>query len=105
MGIQKLLGFFGLRDIETKLYEELFLGGTLSASEIAKRVGISRTSVYDLLERLIESGLITETLQGGSKKFIVQPPEKIQLLIAEKENALNEAKHAAQELQQIYRAK
>ncbi len=102
MNIKKLLELFGLRDIEAKLYEELFMGGTLSASEIAKHVGISRTSVYDLLERLIEAGLVTETLQGSTKKFIVQPPEKIQLLIIEKENIINDAKRVVQELKRAY---
>ncbi len=105
MNIQKLLKLFGLRDIESKLYEELFQSGILTASEIAKRVGISRTSVYDLLEHLIEIGLITETIQRGTKKFIIQPPEKIQLLIEEKEKELNDAKCAAQELQQTYNLK
>lgn len=102
MNIQKLLRLFNLRDIETKLYEELFWGGMLSASEIAKRVGISRTSVYDLLERLIEVGLITEALQGGTKKFSIQRPEKVQLLITEKEKELSEAKLEAKELSQNY---
>jgi len=102
MNIQKLLKIFRLRDIEAKLYEELFLGGTLSASEIAKRVEVSRTSVYDLLEHLVAVGLITETLQGVTKKFIVQSPAKIQLLIAEKEQELNDAKCVTEELQQTY---
>lgn len=105
MNLKKILEPFGLRDIESKLYEELFLGGPQGASEVARRVGISRTSVYDLLERLIEAGLIIETLQAGTKKFIIQPPEKIQLLIIEKEKILNDAKRAAEELQQTYKQK
>lgn len=102
MNIKKLLDLFGLRDIEARLYEELFRGGIMAASELARRVGISRTSIYDLSERLIEVGLVAETLQGGTKKFIVQPPEKIQLLIAEKEKVLSDAKRAALELQKTY---
>jgi len=105
MNTKKLLALFGLRDIETKIYEELFSGGALTASGLAKRVGISRTSIYDLLERLTETGLVTETLQGGVKKFVVQPPGKIQLLIGEKERELGEAKQITQELQQAYEHK
>ena len=105
MKIGKLLELFGVRDIESKIYEELLARGTLTASEIAKRVGISRTSVYDLLENLVETGLIMEALQGTTKKFIIQPPEKIQQLIAEKEKILEEAKGIAQELQENYKQK
>lgn len=105
MNTKKLLGLFGLRDVEVIIYEELFAGGMLAASDLAKRVGVSRTSVYDLLERLIEVGLVTEALQGGVKKFVVQPPSKIQLLITEKEKELVEAKQVVSGLQDVYERK
>lgn len=105
MNIKNLLKLFGLRDIEVTTYEELFVGGMLTASDLAKRVGVSRTSVYDLLERLVEAGLVVETLQGGVKKFVVQPPGKLLLLISEREKSLAEAKHAVYELQKTYEQK
>ena len=76
MEIKKILSLFGLREIEIDLYEKLFYGGQMSASILAKQVGISRTSVYDLLKRLIDIGLIVETTANNAKSFVVQPPEK-----------------------------
>ena len=50
----------------------------------------------------MEAGLVTEILQGGVKKFLVQPPAKIQLLIAEREKSLAEATQVVRELQETY---
>ena len=51
MNIEALLSLFNLRDIEVEAYKTLLAGGLLSASEIARQMNVSRTSVYDLLSR------------------------------------------------------
>ena len=105
MKIDKLLSLFNLRKIELNLYETLFYEGILSASQLAKHIGVSRTSVYDLLERLMQIGLIIETQKGGVKMFVIQPPEKIHLLIKEKEKEITIAKNVLEELQKDYQNK
>lgn len=103
MNVKQLLAIFNLREIEADIYQQLFYGGQMSATQIAKQSGISRTSVYDLLDNLIERGLILETLKGGMKMFGVLPPEKIQLLIEEKEKSIILAKTALKDLQSEYK--
>lgn len=95
-----ILKLFRLRVVEMQVYEELFSLESAHASEIAKRVGVSRTAVYDLLDTLLEKGLITETTQGGVKTFAVQPPEKLELLIIEKKKGI---KNALAQLEQLKR--
>ena len=90
--VTQLLSLFGLREIEIKLYEALFCGKEMGASELAKQAGISRTSVYDLITRLKDEGLIIESQRGGIAVFSVQPSEKLQLLLAEKEREIVLAK-------------
>lgn len=102
MKIKELLSLFDLREIEIELYEKLFYGGMMSASELAKQANISRTSVYDLLERLIKAGLVAESLKSGMKMFLVQPPEKINLLLEEKEKAIVSAKDKIEDLKKDY---
>jgi len=102
MEIKKILSLFGLREIEINLYEKLFYGGQMSASILAKQVGISRTSVYDLLKWLIDIGLIVETTANNAKSFVVQPPEKLKLLLEEKEKAISQAQQLLPEIQNIY---
>ncbi|MBU0707939.1 hypothetical protein KKG41_06225 [Patescibacteria group bacterium] len=89
--MKKLLSLFNLRSIEADVYQALFYGGQMGASQLAKSANISRTSVYDILERLIEIGLVSETMKSGVKMFNVQPPEKIKLLIKEKEREVSSA--------------
>ena len=102
MEIRKILALFGLREIEIDLYEKLFYGGSMPASVLAKQAGISRTSVYDLLKRLIDIGLIIETTANGAKSFMAQPPEKLKLLLEEKEKAIAEAQQLLPEIQNAY---
>lgn len=105
MNIRKLLNSFSIRPVETRLFEVLLEEGALSAAELGRQAGVSRTAVYDLVEKLLEVGLIGEILNKGIKKFVVQPPEKIQILIEEKEKKLAEAREQIGELKKIYEHK
>jgi len=96
----KLLALFNLRPIEAELFSQLFVGGQMSASQLAKQANISRTSVYDLLKHLIEVGLVSETLKGGAKVFVSVVPEKIQLLIEEKQKEILAASEELASLKQ-----
>lgn len=102
MEIKQLLSLFSLREIEVEIFKELFYGGVMSASKLAKQVNISRTSIYDLLKKLLQIGLISETMKDGVKMFVVQPPEKIHLLIKEKEKEIDKAKQEFKGLQKEY---
>jgi len=100
--LTQLLSLFGLREIEMKLYETLFYGKEMGASELAKQTNISRTSVYDLIKRLKDEGLVTESQKNGVAFYSIQPPEKLQLLLAEKEKGILLAKSGLSLLQTDY---
>ncbi len=85
-----------------KLYEALFYGKEMGASELAKQAGVSRTSVYDLIKRPKDEGLVIESQKNGTAVFSIQPPEKLQLLLAEKEKELILAKSSISMLQTDY---
>jgi HTH-type transcriptional regulator, sugar sensing transcriptional regulator len=102
MLIKQLLKLFDLREIEIRIYETLFYQGIMSATQIAKQVSISRTSVYDLLDKLVELGLILETIKNGVKMFLVVPPEKLQLLINEKQQKIKFAQKTIKQMQLVY---
>lgn len=104
MKINELLVLFDLREIEKHLYQVLFNDGFMTATQLAKRTGVSRTSVYDLLERLKNTGLITESTKGGVRIYDVAPPVKVQLLIEDKESQISAAKLMLQQLQHDYQS-
>ncbi len=94
MDIKKLLALFNLRDIEMVVFEKLYYGGQTTATELARQVNVSRTSIYDLLDLVIEKGLVYQTIQGTVKTFCVQSFDKIRLLIEEREREISDARHA-----------
>jgi len=51
----------GISFYETKLYQALLAEGSLSAKEVAGRVGVLPNAAYRLLEKLIEKGLVSAT--------------------------------------------
>ena len=102
MSIKSFLGIFNLNEKEINLFEKLFFGGLMSASELSKRMGISRTSVYDQVKVLKSKGLLIESLDEGMKKFAVQTPAKISQLVREKENSLKTAQKDLIEIEKLY---
>jgi len=100
--IKKLLSLFNLKDIEMDIFEKILESGSVSATELARATNITRTSVYDYLARLKDRGLVTQTLKGGLRKYNVEPPEKIQIILAEQEKSLALAQEAIADLKSVY---
>jgi len=104
MSIKSFLEIFNLSEKEVTLFEKLFFSGLMSASELSKRMVISRTSVYDQVKVLKSKGLLIESLDGGTKKFAVQTPAKISQLIQEKEDSLETARKDFIEIEKLYKS-
>jgi sugar-specific transcriptional regulator TrmB len=88
MKIDKILDLFDLRPIEKEVFRVCFDADGVGASEIAKKVGINRTSTYDFLDKLVKIGLVVESQKQGIKTFYSQKPEQIELLINEKKQKI-----------------
>jgi HTH-type transcriptional regulator, sugar sensing transcriptional regulator len=72
--IQPRLRRLGLSESEARVYEGLAAGDSLSAQDIADRVGLSRGSVYPALKTLVDAGLV-EGGAGYGSRFRISPPE------------------------------
>ncbi len=79
----------GLTQKESKVYLALNELGSSSASEIIQKTGFHRAVVYDLLERLIEKGLVGYVMKGRKKFFEATNPERLLEILREKENKVN----------------
>lgn len=51
----------GLSPHEARVYQALFKEGSLSAKEVAKRIGVLPSATYRLLEKLTEKGFVSTT--------------------------------------------
>jgi len=102
MKIDKVLNLFDLRPIEKEVFKVCFDVNGIGATEIAKKIGINRTSIYDFLDKLIKVGLIIESQKQGIKNFYAQKPEQIELLINEKGQKITIATQAIEELKKDF---
>ncbi|MBP9718425.1 hypothetical protein KBD59_03975 [Candidatus Gracilibacteria bacterium] len=103
--LQKL----GLTDKESALYiAAMELGISSPASTIAKRAHVNRTTAYDVLETLVEKGLIITHKKKNLYYYEALPPEKLPIYLEEQSKKFarlaDEAKEILPELRTHYRA-
>lgn len=88
----------GLSQNESKCYVSLLQYGSSSANEISRKSGVHRVAVYDALRGLREKGLISQIMKSSKFVFEAANPEKLNEIIKEKEEKLNEAKKVIPDL-------
>jgi sugar-specific transcriptional regulator TrmB len=80
----------GLNEKQAKIYLAALELGETTVKEIAKKAEIKRTTIYDLLDEMIESGLIKQTIKETRKKFIAASPEELQIIVQKREALLSQ---------------
>ncbi len=78
----------GLSPNEAKCYMALLNMGSASANEISRKSGIHRVAVYDAIRGLREKGLVSQVMKVNKMLFEAANPEKIEEIIKEKEEQL-----------------
>ncbi|MBI2583923.1 MAG: hypothetical protein HYW25_04610 [Candidatus Aenigmarchaeota archaeon] len=91
----------GLTSTEAKVYLVMLKGGPSLASEITKKAGLHRRTVYDVMPRLLEKGIISTMLKNNRNVYEAASPQKMMELLKQKESALEES---LTELTRIYSA-
>src|SRR3989344_6740299 len=90
---------FGLTETESKVYIALLKRGTSRAGRLAKETNVHRRTVYDILERLLEKGVISYITINNVRFFEAISPDKLMILLKEREDRL---KRFLPELQAIH---
>lgn len=88
----EILRSIGLSDGEIKVYRAILDIGFAQISEINTKVNINRRNIYDILNRLIEKGLINYAEENNKKKFHITHPNKLIGFIEEKKKELDNSK-------------
>ena len=74
----------GLSTNEARIYSILLAEGPMQAGSISKRININRTTIYQVLDKLIEEGLIGYINNGKIKVFQASSPKRLISLQEEK---------------------
>ncbi len=92
----------GLSETEAKVYLEVLKMGPSPVQEIATVVGLSRVSIYAVIESLTKLGLMTSMEKGKKQLYAVEPPERVAALAEKRASDLGavvkEIKNSIQEL-------
>ena len=94
----KILEDIGLTKSEIKVYVALLGLGSSATGKIIDKSKVSSSKIYEILDRLIQKGLVSFIIKSGVKYFEAAPPERIIDYMEEKEKKFDKQK---QELKSI----
>ncbi|MFA5917616.1 MAG: helix-turn-helix domain-containing protein [Candidatus Gracilibacteria bacterium] len=80
----------GFNEHEADIFKALFILGTKPASTIAKYLGMERTGVYKILQKLTKENLVYETNKDGIKHFFIPNIEILKTYTEKKINKYKE---------------
>lgn len=90
--LEELLASIGLNAQEVKVYIHMLESGPITAGKLAKKIAVPRASVYDMLQKLHDKGVVKRSLKAGIRSFTAEPPEKITQLFQSKITLLEQKK-------------
>lgn len=91
MNLSKILQSYGLTEKQAKVYLACLELGTGSAQKIAEKALLPRTTVYEVLEHLVQHGFISTFLKKHIKHYSAEDPQQVIRLAESKVNTLKDA--------------
>lgn len=87
---ESVLISLGLTEKEAKAYLSLLRIGESTATKISEDVNIDRTLIYQIMNRLIENGLVNYIIKNNVRYFSAVRPRRLMEKLKEKEENLSE---------------
>lgn len=75
----------GLTEKESEAYVELAKVGRITANQLAKRTSTHRTVTYNILQQLIQKGLVTYVKREKKRYYTISDPDHLMVRIKEQE--------------------
>lgn len=86
----KILETIGLTKGEAQLYITLLKTGNTTSGKLINESGVSRSKVYDVLERLKQKGLVTEIIKENVRYFEATDPSRIKDYLSLKKKEIDD---------------
>jgi sugar-specific transcriptional regulator TrmB len=100
--LQETLQNIGFTAKEAKIYLANLELGTTKPSQIGDKTGLNRVTVYEVLKKLKDRGVVIEIIKNNVKYYSAVNPENI---IGQIKNRVKAAEHALPEMLAIYNLK
>src|SRR3989338_1569934 len=92
----------GLSDGQFSVYTAILEIGISTINKIQEKTGIERRNIYDILNKLIERGFVTYTVEQGKRTYQCSHPRRILEEIKAKEVALHELKGKVPHIKDLF---
>lgn len=89
--IVQALKTIGFKKEEIEVYLICLQFGSASVFQLSQRTKIPRTTVYLVVDSLISKGLLTQTMVGKRKRFVVEEPARLIGLFSTKQEKISQA--------------
>ncbi|MBU2441327.1 MAG: hypothetical protein KKA43_03270, partial [Nanoarchaeota archaeon] len=80
----------GLSEKESHIYLALVKLGETTANNLAKQTSSNRTVTYNVLQQLVEKGLVSYVKKQGKRFYLISKPEALKVSIKEKAELADE---------------
>ncbi len=94
----QILEEIGLTKTEIKIYLALLKLGQSTTTNIVRDAKIHASKVYEFLDKLIQKGLVTYTIQANKKHFNAVDPSFLEEFLREKQRNIEEQKREIQKI-------
>lgn len=88
MNVKELLQYYGLDNVQIKVYEKLVESNEMRVPHLVEELNISRASIYDAIKELQEKNLIISRKEGRKTFYKAEHPDKLSELIEDKQREL-----------------
>jgi predicted DNA-binding transcriptional regulator len=98
MDIKYALQEFGLTEKEIRVYLKLLELGSATSGELMRALSLYSKTVYEILDRLIDKGLVSFVISSNIKHFEAENPEKFLDILSEEEAQLKKREATIKEI-------
>ena len=95
---QEKLQEIGLTKGESKVYESLLVLGPTTVGPIVKKAGVAYSNIYEILNRLLDKGLVSFIVKEKTKYFQAEDIERLKDYILKEEEEIKNKKLTFNEL-------
>jgi sugar-specific transcriptional regulator TrmB len=94
----------GLTESMIKTYLAILKTPSATINKIHEKTGLERRTIYDIINKLIEKGMITYTVEKGKKTYQSVNPNKLLEETKKIKNSLEEFENSIPDLTDLYKA-
>lgn len=95
---EKIFEKLGMSKGEVRVYSALLKIGEVTITPLANESGVTKSKIYDIVDRLIKKGLVGYNIKQGTKHFFVNDPRRIMDYLTSKEEEIKKDKKEIEEI-------